>query len=351
MSIQNRDESQVTNGQDPLKIAVPKSAARVLDAFERLLENVSVIPYASIQSALIETGPSPRRLDPLELKVDLLALTNGLLPSVPPPAWEPLPKIYASIQQYGDQQAALAAAKVKEEQLNELALFHSGERATAVAQVLSRVFPSITQVNVTNESDVECLGGAIAWTASGAQFEIAAQGKLSPANVWLTNNVEWLLPHDARLWQHFSRCLQTETRPIIVARKIAFSVFPLFKRLGATGLQLHQLYFAEQSVNDRLWEQAMGHLRHVKPADSVVQHEVVTNRLPMHAEEQAELDKDAKDAIEKGLRLGLATEQTAGPITLRKWANIVDLPLPTPWKAQITRYARWRSAFPIQLRF
>ena len=310
----------------------------ISEAVHARLDNESVLPWWAIQYALCEVGY--RRIEPRELRAAL-----GLLSNRPNPGhglahgpWEPLPGIYVrpSITRNNSKQHAAVTAATKEAQLLELATYQPGNRAVAIGQAIASAIDGFLTGEVDFDA-TEHLGGAALWSRGGARVESASEKSVT-ASTWITNDLTWVFPDDPRLWRHLVYCAESGQRPIVVARKIAISTFPLLKRLGAFGVQLHHLYLEDVGP-----KQALSGAPPLRTPAEAGQHVAVRKELIKQLKKAWEPDPTAKEGIRVGAELRLNLGEGGGVAGLREWLRRSSIDMPAPWKAQLTKYKRWGS--------
>lgn len=318
----------------------------VLEKVNSKLDKESVLPWWALQYSLSEVGPSFRRMDPRELEAALHLLSNRPrpAPSLSHGPWEPRSGIYVAphVTRTNAKHNAPIAAATKEQQLLDLASRHPINRANALAHVIAGV---VEGASVVEDVDLDCtehLGGGASWSRSGARLNTPMTAGYSSC-IWVTDDLTWIFPDDARLWRHLLHCLETGQRPIVAARKIAVSTFPLLKNLGSFGVQLHHVYL-EDAGQDTIRKHALVGgppvLHPSEAADQVAVRETLANAL---VSDWCEDDGVAK-AIRTAEQLGLHIGDGGGIDGLREWLHCASRSMPVPWKAQLTRYDRWKRA-------
>src|SRR5690606_14741087 len=82
--------------------------------------------------------------------------------------------------------------------------------------------------------------------------------------------------------------------------------------------------------------------RIVKP-EEVGSHTAIREKLRLALREKPSQPTDASEAIRLGARVGLDDPLQPRLDALRQWTQSAPVAMPTPWKAQLTRYERWSS--------
>ena len=237
--------------------------------FESIIEKVSnrldedgVSTHPELQYLLCEVGPPKRRLDPVEFRAAVEL--HGSQTQTRQAFKQPLPGIYVGHDPKGN------ATSTKYRQLARFASAHLGNRARAIATEIARSLPVDGSVAECDHLRTETIAADISWPAGGAILSTrTAEGVKS--RIWFTMDIEWTLPYSAYLWQHLGRSVSEGRRPVVIARKIAFSTFPLLKAVGAFGLQLHHIYTVAEPDQVAI-DQAFTHFPAVFPAEDVADH-------------------------------------------------------------------------------
>jgi hypothetical protein len=331
--------TDVTPGQESFGLSAER-LKRISEAVTNHLKSEPVLPWWGFQYLLSEVGPAFRRMDPRELEaaLDQLVDRTQAAQKLPQGPWEPLLGIYVkpTITGTNAEHHARIAAVTKEDQLVALAAAHSGNRA----ELLGSAVAPLVHGHVTEEVDLkatEGLGGSARWSRGGVRIESEA-ARSGAACIWLTNELSWVFPDDARLWRHLLYCLERGQRPLVAARKIAVSTFPLLKRLGAFGVQFHHLYLPPTQEDHA--QALAGAPPVLAPSDATTQvavQETLVNALGMNWSQEP----SAAEGIRLASEVGLHDGEGAGISGLRRWLQQSSIPMPVPWKAQLTRYERW----------
>jgi hypothetical protein len=167
------------------------------------------------------------------------------------------------------------------------------------------------------------------------------------ACAWLTNEISWLFPEDHRLWQHLLYCHENGLQALVIARKISTATFPVLKRLGAFGLQLHNVYAAaedseeiEQIAQNMMWPTTVS-LANVRDHSG---WEHLTRFLS--AARQSDDKNLSTEAITRASELRLDSNQPNGLQRLVKWGNHMDPVMPAQWHATLSRWQEWNNYRP-----
>jgi hypothetical protein len=192
-----------------------------------------------------------------------------------------------------------------------------------------------------DSSDTERLGGSVHWSTAGARFGFSRPGGGVPSACWITSNLTWLFPDNPALWRHLVSSYEEGRRPLVIARKVAIATFPLLKRLGGVALQLHHLYLPN-SPESKAAQRAFQAGPPLRVAATVGEHTAIEQFLPRQSVTEDVPSDSVSQAIKMAQEFRLDDDANPDPVAaLRSWANHSPIPLPAPWKAQITKYTRW----------
>ena len=322
---------------------------RISKGLHARLEEETTLPLPSVQYVLSEVGRTFNRFDPRELRVGLHLLANNPRPGadLPPGPWEPLPEVYVAtrITKRNAKHSASIAAATKVDHLRLLADTYPGNRAAVIAKSIAASIPFKGEIEEADATASEHIGGGVHWQASGARLHVPNRGRTPNSMLWITNSISWLFPDDPRLWEALIQANRADQRLIVLARKIAFPTFPLLKRMGAFGLQVHHLYMPARPPKGSAAERALVVGPLMYDVEEIPAHTGVKENL--QARLKAELRPVAKeviDGIDLAAELGLDSESPDRTELLRTWTSQTSVAMPPPWKAQLTRYVGWDSA-------
>jgi len=158
--------------------------------------------------------------------------------------------------------------------------------------------------------------------------------------VWITANLSWLFPDDPALWQHLFLAHERKVLPVIIGRKLAISTFPLLKRMGGIGLQLHHLYLPGNS-DDPMVERGLEGGPRVFPVQEARDHVAVAKNLPDILKTRYDPDPNVRKALKIAKQVGLDSDSADRLQALRGWTDRAPIAMPPPWKAQLTKYENW----------
>lgn len=307
------------------------------------------MPLPSVQYALSEVGRSLARFDPRELHAGLSLLANNPRPGsdIPHGPWEPIPGIYVNtrITKRNARHSAAIAAATKVAHLRALAETYPDGRAGAVARSLMESIPRKSEIEESDVASSEHIGGGVCWPTPSVRIHVSGRRRIPKVMVWVTNDVSWLFPDDPRLWDVLVQANRADQRAIILARKIAFSTFPLLKRLGGFGLQVHHLYMPGGVTKSAAAERAFvgGPLSYA--AEEIRNHVAIKDDLRARLNTSPpRVTNEMIDGLELAAKLGLHSESHDRTDRLRTWTSQSSIAMPPPWKAQLTRYVKWRAA-------
>lgn len=328
----------------------PIATARLKRISKRLharLEEETTLPFPAVQYGLSEVGRTFDRFDPRELRVGLHVLANNERPvdDLPRGPWEPRSAIYvnATITKRNARHAASIAAATKEDQLRALSDTCRANRALVMAQSIAPAVRGKTEIEETDETGSEHLGGDVHWRASGARLHVAGRGHSPDALIWITNDISWLFPDDPRLWAALVDAERVGQRLIVLARKIAFSTFPLLKRLGGFGLQVHHLYMPDGPPEAPVARRALDNGPPMYEVADILGHKAIKENLPAALKKLPETSDEVLEGVNLAAEMGLNAVSAERTELLRKWTGQAKVAMPPPWKAQLTRYAAWDS--------
>lgn len=317
--------------------------SEIRSRLETKLEEESVLAYPTIQYLFSEVGRSWTRLDPRELQFALRLIVAGWRAQRTACA-EALPGVYVyqGSPRADSQLQGILAARTKEAQLLSLASEVGSGRSLALANEVTGALELEGQITAVDQQMTEGIGGSAIWDASGAQFSLKLPSG-SRARVWLTMNVRWVFPDSAGLWRHLVHAHSLGERPVVIARKIAVATFPLLKRMGALGFQLHHC-FVPKLPTLRISRRALDNGPPLRAAADAREHVVITDLITEHLNnEPAAIDR-LSDALQMAEELGLVNDANSQrAFALRQWGDSSPVAMPAQWKAQITRYNRWMS--------
>jgi len=227
--------------------------AKIAIRIQRILDQQPVIPTVGLLYRLCEVGAPASRLDIVLATRALAELTNNRRPRrgrVPRGPWSPLPEIFVDPNQ--SSHSALGNAKTCCEQLRHLTaeLLPAEKLARAIADTvinaLEQIQSGVQVENVTTSAiEPEPLGDDITTSRFTATVSLR-RGSDRPIEVWITNDWNPVGLSEPALWQHLIDCIERDSIPLILARKLTVATFPVLKTLGARGLQLHHRLDANQ---------------------------------------------------------------------------------------------------------
>jgi hypothetical protein len=324
-----------------------KRLNRIATYLDQRYETTDVLARHEIQYGLSETGPFHVRLDPREVEIGLCYLGNNRNPGdgLPHGPWRPRRDIYVSprIARTGSKSKAGILAATRAEHLTAFAKAYRDNRAYELGKEIASRIEGSDEIEIVDEGRAEALAGSIHWSAAGSRFGATQVSSGEKRLIWVTNNMGWIFPDDPGLWKHLSDCIHRGAFPIVLTRKAPIATFVLLKRLGGFGLQLHHLFLPGPSKNDRLVARALNGGPPVIRADGILQHTAIREYLPAALSQRPPRIEGSAEAVQLGLEVGLGDALSADPRALRKWLERTGLDMPQPWKAQLTRYLRWRS--------
>lgn len=322
---------------------------RISTGLHARLEEETTLPLPSVQYALSEVGRTFNRFDPRELRVGLHLLANNPRPGadLPPGPWEPFPGVYVAtrITKRNAKHSASIAAATKVDHLRSLSDTSPDDRAAVIAKSIAASIPFKGELEEVDLSASEDIGGGVHWPASSARLHVPSRGRAPNSMIWITNSISWLFPDDPRLWEALIQASRADQRLIVLARKIAFSTFPLLKRMGAFGLQVHHLYMPARPPKGSAAERALVVGPLMYRSEEIAAHTAVKENLQARIKAQPQpIAKAVIDGIDLAAELGLDSESSDRTELLRTWTSQTSVVMPPPWKAQLTRYVGWNSA-------
>lgn len=312
---------------------------KILSIEERItskLEDETSLAWPAVQYLFSEVGPRNRRLDPRELQTGL-----HLLKVEARGPMEPLPGIYVKhgISTSDQVSKAMIIAVAKKAQLEAFrALINLDQPTSHLANEVQNTFEMFVESTAITTSHPDWLGADIVASVPAIRVDFAEKLRIS---ILITSELRWLYPDDARVWQHLAHCAATGLAPVFLARKMSIAMFPLLKRLNGIGLQMHNFFVREVPESSALKAVSPGPL--VLPLAGLSGHAALS-LLKTQVDTLTPPNERVREAISLAETMGLAEQSGEGAKTLREWADIAPMSLPAPWKAQVTRYARWESS-------
>lgn len=323
----------------------PQELQSTSERLHKRLNEDPVLTFPAIQYFLSETGHASARIDPRQLRASLKILANNPAPGddLGHGPWEPVPEIYVAphLTRTGARKHAKVVAGTAEEVLRKVS-DGTSNRAIPLAEAITDLLSIRSEVHEVDVGVRESLAGDIDWSAAGAKIEIDGTDKCPPLSIWVTNNLEWVFPDAFRLWRHLITSEANGAYPVIVGRKLPVATFTLLKRIGGFGLQLHHLYMEVGAADLGASGKAFAHGPPTMHPDEVQEHRAVHEYLRKVIRRPPPQGADERTAIRLAAQLGLHLKESGGLPGLRQWLNETKLQLPVPWKAQLTRYERWK---------
>lgn len=342
------DEPQtpVAEKKSPISVSQLKRISQRLHA---RLKDETTLSLPSVQYVLSEVGRNFDRFDPRQLRVGLHLLGNNPRPGpdLPHGPWQPLPGIFVNtrITKRNAQHSASIAAATKVDQLRALADEYRESRVAAIIYPIATTIPGKSEIEEVEATTTEHMGGGVHWQTSAVQLHVRSRGRAPSALVWITNDISWLFPDDPRLWEVLLQASRTNQRLIVLARKIAVSTFPLLKRLGGFGLQVHHLYMPGGPPKGTAAERALVPGPLMYEAGDIRTHKAITENLSARLKATTQpLTNEVIDGLGLAAELGLASESPDRTELLRTWTSQTSIEMPPRWKAQLTLYVKWKTA-------
>jgi hypothetical protein len=172
----------------------------------------------------------------------------------------------------------------------------------------------------------------------------------SEIRIWATQDPDWLMADDPRLWANLEYCRAAGAHLLIIARKIDTASFVLFKALGIRGLQYFNMWAPQadrarvSAASDRLgWFSIKGG----KEAHS---HQIFNKNLgtTLATLRNARWEPDVLLALDMASTAGLAYTGKRVTAELLAWAEEAPLGLPEKWINTIRRYLAWTADTPLR---
>lgn len=180
-------------------------------------------------------------------------------------------------------------------------------------------------------------------------FHTAPKG-VPAVYVWVTQEPQWLISDDPRLWEMVEYCRDRDARLLVLARYIDPASFVLFKALGIRGLQFYNMW-APPAVSARM-RTASDRIGwyNVKGSPEGHSHKVLGQvRSALTHLQGYPWTAEISAAVDLARDIGMTTATQPVIAELVCWAERCPLDVPRNWINTLRRHLAWKSDIPLAI--